>query len=161
MERRSYPRTLGEIRSFLQAWNAHWSLHEYGEPVHVRSGWVICSADTLESGRGTRLSRLSTDGRTDVLHESSWLDDEVAVFINRDRFPLYCTPPAEQQPANRTQEEGNENGVEDASDLSADVTMTPVGNLANTPVPTPDQDRGPNGQDLRSITLGVQRLNAS
>ncbi len=84
-----------KIRSFLQAWSSHWGMHEYGNQVHVRTGWVFFSEETLGLGKNMRLARLSVDGVTDAMYERSWLDEEVASFINPTRFPpLLCRPVA-------------------------------------------------------------------
>jgi hypothetical protein len=145
-----------EIRSFLQAWASHWGLHEYGEQVHVRTGWVFFSEETLGLGRNTRIARLSVDGVTDAVHERSWLDEEVATFINPTRFPAYCAAPMTATTAPATNGQANSRDSHSDSGFCEDVTMRPVNaTAANAATTVPDEP------PVNLITLGVERLNAS
>jgi hypothetical protein len=167
MERRTIQTATLELRSFLHAWSTHWSQFEYGEQVHVRTGWVWFAPDTLALGTATRMGRLSSDGTHDVLTEESWLDNEVAMFVDRTRFLPICSAPRSEdestaeQPENNGTRQGHRSGSDD-SGLGEDITMRPVNANAEPPQHPPHPDPSPRSTaGLQGITLGVERLHAS
>jgi hypothetical protein len=83
-----------EARILLRDWVTHWTRNERWTQMNVRAGWVNILGLEVVTGRCTRIARLSTDGVSDVIRESTWLDDVVQQVFDLQNLPRRFMPPS-------------------------------------------------------------------
>ncbi len=81
-----------EARILFHEWTAYWTRHERFSQVNVRSGWVNIIGLEPATGRTTRIARLSVNGTTDVIRNTTWLDDAVSQVFRLENLPINFTP---------------------------------------------------------------------
>jgi hypothetical protein len=62
--------------------------------MNIRAGWINILGLEVVTGRFTRIARLSIDGVSDVIRETTWLDDVVRQAFDLQNLPRRFMPPS-------------------------------------------------------------------